>query len=83
MPAWAFRSGLLAVQTGRPELAVTLMDRATGRNDTIPEIPEIHFHVGIACGCQALALTSGSDEPHYNITHALADEKRLDEAATC
>jgi tetratricopeptide (TPR) repeat protein len=85
--------GLLYLQTGRPELSVTLTKRAILVN---PDVAGAHSNLGnallalersqeaLASFDRAIALAPGAADAHFNRAGALLELERLDEAvASC
>lgn len=84
--------GLVASQTGRPDVAVELMRRSIAIN---PRASVYHDNLGsvlramgrieeaIACSQRALALDPNEAVSHNNLGNALRDQRRLAEAIGC
>ena len=83
--------GVLALQVGRHDAAVTLMTQAIAQNG---KVPSFHNNLGnalaevrrlddaAACYAQALILKPDYVEAHYNLGVALQAQGKLDAAAT-
>ena len=85
--------GVIAAQSGRPDVAVDLIRRAIA---LAPGVPAFHSNLGeahrvlrqldeaIAAYRQAIALSANYPEAHNNLGNVLRDKGRLDEAiAAC
>jgi predicted O-linked N-acetylglucosamine transferase (SPINDLY family) len=84
--------GVVALQTGRADLAVEHIRRALQQR---PDFAEAHGNLGsalqslgrldeaVACHRHALRLRPGHAEVHVNLGNVLKAQARLDEAAVC